>query len=200
MELREYVKIFQEQIWVFFGTVAIFVFAGISTHLILPDDYRSYLNLNVTRAGGYGSLAHVNAYEYDEFYRLQADERFADTVVRWIGSMRFQHDVLRESGAKNNLQLKAKRLSSQMIEVSYVTTQADQSKKVSKVIVDEINKKSKELNKDQKIRSWFKVVDDEPFVEKNKIEFWKMISICVSLGLFLGVWMVFIFHYFKKQK
>lgn len=198
MELKEYIQIFRKNIKVFFGTIIIVLLLGVGLYFFLPDNHKTHLSIDVTRAGK--RVGAVYQEQNDEFYRLQADERFADTVVRWLGSPRFQSDIALESGIDEGLNLKAKRLSSQMIEVTYVTESASQSQKVADLILDAVNEKSKKLNEDQKISNWFKVVADEPYISKNKINFYKMLGISLSLGIFFGFWMVFVFHYFKKDK
>jgi capsular polysaccharide biosynthesis protein len=198
MELKEYIQIFRKNIKIFLGAILVTLFLGVNFYFAIPDDYKTYLNVDVTRSGKKSGRVYQD--DNSEFSRLQADEKFADTVVRWLDSGRFQGDISYESEVETDLKLKARRLSSQMIEVSYVTDSVDQSKKVANAVVGAVNEKSKKLNGEQKISHWFKVVADEPYVVKNKINFYKLFAISLSLGVFVGFWAVLLRHYFRKGK
>lgn len=195
MELKWYIEIFRKY-WKRFATTVLIVFViGFGIYAAMPNNYKVTFDLNVTRTG----KEITGDYQYDSFYRLQADERFADTVVRWLGTSRIQQNILDESTSEGGLRLKARRLSSQMIEVSFVTNKPDDAQKVATAILNNVNELSMRLNQEQKLRSWFKVVGNEPFVEENKIGFLKLFLICVAVGIFLGFWVVFITHYFRKE-
>ncbi|MDH4330081.1 MAG: Wzz/FepE/Etk N-terminal domain-containing protein [Candidatus Moranbacteria bacterium] len=198
MELKEYIQIFKKNIKIFIGTILVTLLLGVNFYFLLPDNYKTYLNVDVTRAGKRSGSVYRD--DNDEFYRLQADERFADTIVKWLDSGRFKNDISSNSGVKGDLKIESKRLSSQLIEVTYVTNSMDESQKIADSIVDIVNQKTERLNEDQKISNWFKIVSDEPYIAKNKINFYKMLAISLSLGVFLGFWVVFVFHYFRKNK
>ncbi len=195
MELKEYIKIVKESGGLFLGVVFGIVLIGLGWYFMAPENYKVETNLNITRNG---KQEESNDYRYDEFYRLQADERFADTVVRWLGSERIKSDICK----KNNLcqqTLRAKRLSSQFIIVSFVSQKTDVAKTKSTKIINILNKETERLNKLQQSETWFKVLGDEPIITKNKISFQKLLAMLFSSGIFIGFWVVFIRHYFKTK-
>ncbi len=122
MEFKEWLDIFRKRtrmmITVILGCIAV----GVLWYVFQPRGLAADLTLNVTRIGS----QETSDYKYDDFYRLQADERFADTVVRWLGSPRIVSDIystahldadsLGLSGL--NKAFKSERLSSQMIRVT----------------------------------------------------------------------------------
>ncbi|MFC1608874.1 hypothetical protein ACFL2R_00715 [Patescibacteria group bacterium] len=195
MELREYVEIFRKNLKYFFITVLLVFVVGFGIYAAMPNNYKATLDLNVTRTG----REITGAYRYDSFYRLQADERFADTVVRWLGSERVKMDVRDHAKVATDLNLKAKRLSSQMIEVTFVVPAISDAEKVASSVSQFVNNNAKELNKYQKERSWFRVISSDPYVSGNKINFLKLVAVCLSISIFLGFWTVFAVHYFRKK-
>lgn len=206
MELRNFLKIFAKG-WIWF-MVPVFLTVGSGVAYkqyknSRPVSYQIALLLNVTRSG----IQVTDAYRYDDFYRLQADERFADTVVRWIESPRIVTDIYNETGiVSGGIDLKdlshafkTKRLSSQMIDVRFNAKSAREAQDISESLVKTINDESKQLNQYQKEDNWFKVIGDEPVIKEFKVRWKDVLPISIASGLFLGIWTVLIRHYLKKD-
>ncbi|MCX6765968.1 MAG: hypothetical protein NT136_03345 [Candidatus Moranbacteria bacterium] len=201
MELKEYIAIFKKYSRLFFIVVILAVVAGVSLELFQPLTYKSNLTLNVTRSG----IQETPDYRFDDFYRLQADERFADTVVRWLGSPRVVTDIYNEAGivsaglSQRSLSriFKAQRLSSQVIQVIFATSDSRIARNISNSIIKILNKKTEELNNLQKEESWFIIIGSDPVIRENK---WAMeIVVLASLlaGAFLGMLAVLVKNYFE---
>jgi hypothetical protein len=122
MELREFVNIFVDRKKLFFGVFLGFILVGLAMYRFQPGRYEAALLLNVSRTG----YEKTDAYRYDQFYRLQADERFADTVVRWMAAPSVREEMI-SLGAPEPVvvTLSAKRLSSQMIDVRYSASSSE---------------------------------------------------------------------------
>jgi capsular polysaccharide biosynthesis protein len=202
MELREYLKIFKNNLLLFLITVLVIIAIGVGYkeyQNYRPKTYQVSLLVNVTRTG----IQSTDAYRYDDFYRLQADERFADTVVQWLKSPRVVTNIYNEVGkVSGNIDLKelsrfftAKRLSSQVIEVDFSSGSAIDAQDTSVALVGALNQEAKLLNQSQKEDSWFKVVGDEPVIKEYKIQWRDVLPISIILGLFLGIWAVLLKHY-----
>jgi uncharacterized protein involved in exopolysaccharide biosynthesis len=202
MELKEYFAIFKKHFWLFLFVIAMFVTAGALFQLFHPLSYKSSLTLNVTRIGA----QQTGDYKYDDFYRLQADERFADTVVRWLGSPRVAVDIYNESkitteglsSRKLSRIFKARRLSSQVIEVSYVTKDIKTAQGVAGAVVKVINQETEKLNELQKEESWFTIAAEEPVIRENKWPWEIVILFSALIGIFVGCWAVLIRYYIKN--
>lgn len=196
MELKEVIKIFWKYRITFLAVTALVVAVAFAWHFLLPQNYATSLMLNVTRSG----TQQTGEYAYDDFYRLQADERFADTVVRWLGDSRTIVDIY--SAAKVSLHpsesLRAKRLSSQMISVTYAAPTIEDAKKVSKSIVETLNKQTEELNKLQKQETWFVILGSEPVITVAGWPLFKIFVAALLFGMFLAFWAVLGRHYFEK--
>lgn len=202
MEFKELLLIFRRN-FRFFANLALALFAlGMLVILVWPLNYRTALSINITREG-----KQVTAdYKYDSFYRLQADERFADTVVRWMKSPRMVADILNEAGVSTiglgQRQLsgffKAERLSSQLIEIEFLTKETASAQKISGAVEKILNTQTGKLDVDQNEESWFKIVKDEPIIRLAKPD-WLRLSIGLAmLAAFIGFWATLVRHYMSK--
>lgn len=195
MEFKEYLAIFKKYQKAFFATVGIFLLFGMGLFFLQPINYETNLTLNITRK----AVQNTEQYTYADFYRLQADERFADTVVRWIDSPSVRADILRDAKvAKINGAFVAKRLSSQMIQITYKTKDVLSGKKLATSIENILNEKANLLDREQQDPSWFKVVAFEPVSIISEISFLTFFTASLMLGIFFGVWIVMGKHYFEK--
>jgi len=180
----------------FFSIVIGVVVIGILTQFFLPIKYKVTTDLNVTRIG---YQKNTDDYRYDEFYRLQADERFADTVVRWLGSARVKMDINSMLGTNSVEKLKARRLSSQMIEVTFLIDETNCAEETVGVITKVLNKKTAELNKFQRDPNWFTLLANRPVVSEIKLPFGKLVAMLLPVGMFVAFWSLFVKYYWKKR-
>jgi uncharacterized protein involved in exopolysaccharide biosynthesis len=202
MELKEWIAIFRKHARAFWGTVGVFVVAGGAWYLFQPQHSVADLTLNVTRRGS----QETESYKYDDFYRLQADERFADTVVRWLGSPRVVSDIYEDAGMDTGTvdlrglagAFSAERLSSQMIRVRYRAQDAESARALSRSLLKIVTENIETLNKEQREKAWFKVVGDEPVVRDGKTSLSFSLEIALVAGVLLGFWVVLLRHYFAK--
>lgn len=196
MELKELVKIFWKYRMTFVLVTLLTVAVAFAWSLLLPKNYAASLMLNVTRT----AAQQTSEYTYDDFYRLQADERYADTIVRWLGDPRVIADIY--SSAKVSLHpsesLGAKRLSSQMISVTFVSPTVEAAKKTASSIVDVLNKQTEELNKRQKQENWFYILGSEPVITVAGWPWPKILFASLLVGMFLAFWIVLGRHYFEN--
>ncbi|MFH0969105.1 MAG: hypothetical protein V1804_01220 [Patescibacteria group bacterium] len=206
MDLKNYLKIFWKNIFLFLITVFIIVGAGAGYKAYKnskPIDYQVYLLINITRSG----IQSTPDYRYDDFYRLQADERFADTVVRWLESPRIVTDIYTETGIPSgdigirdlSKIFKVKRVSSQTVELKFNTANVRLAQDISESVSKIINREAKKLNESQKEDNWFRVIGEEPVIKENKIPWKNVLSISAVIGIFLGIWTVLIKHYLTRE-
>ena len=199
MEFREILKIFCKHQQIFLVVLIAFVVGGWLIFAMQPMRFQTSIMLNVTRK----ATQKTDAYRYDDFYRLQADERFADTVVRWLGSPNVSDEIIRESKIdrlKMKGSFKAVRLSSQMIQVNYVTTDATSGKKLSQSMRKVIESQIEKLNEEQKEETWFKVLASDPLISMDRISLKLIMFASILLGIFFGAWTVLGVHYFDQKK
>ena len=201
MELKEYLKIFRNNMKIFIVATVVIVAGTFVYFGLKPTSYNNSLALNITRMGN----QKTDAYKYDDFYRLQADDQFADTVVEWLKDPRTVANIYADAGIDSDrFSLKqlsgsfdAEKLSSQVVSVAFSTSSAEQGEKISDAVNKEISKNTDMLNQSQNEDSWFKVVAQNPVIVQ-----WKMNPVVILLaslmaGIFVAFWLVLIIHYLE---
>ena len=199
MELKEYLNILKTHIKAFFLVVILAVIGGIAFLTFRPVAYNTSLTLNITRSG----TQETADYKYDDFYRLQADEKFAETVVEWLKSPRTVADIYFNSSIDANQfslgklekSLRSEKLSSQIVSVKFSADTPEKAKKISDSISKVIAKNIESLNANQQEKNWFKIVAQDPVIAQNSLNFWVVILAALAVGIFLGFWAVLIIHY-----
>ncbi len=199
MDLKEYVLIFRKNKRIFFAVLGVSLLGATLIQFFWPRSFSSHLTLNVTRGGS----QETSDYAYDDFYRLQADERFSGTIVSWLGSPGIAVEICNDAGVdvaemkswKIRRLFKAQRLSSQAIQVRYGAPDEKTARKLSSSISKIINEKTSKLNHLQKEKQWFVVLAEDPMIEKSAPD-WKLTFLfSLVAGIFIGTWAVFIKNY-----
>jgi capsular polysaccharide biosynthesis protein len=201
MELKEYIQIIKKDKSLFVGTILLAVLAVFVYHSLKPVSYATSLTLEITRKGAQTTAD----YKFDDFYRLQADERFGETIVQWLKSPAVVSKIFQTAGLDSsgmNLRalaglIKADKLSSQLVSVSFSTKNMEESQKIYQAISKVLNDNTEKLNIEQKQDNWFIIKAQEPVIIKNKNN--SLLSFLASLlaGMFIGFWAVLIRHYLK---
>lgn len=199
MELREYLQIIKKHINLFIFTILIVVIVVFSFFYLRPISYDASLTLNISRQGS----QNTDQFKYDDFYRLQADEKFAETLVQWLKDPRIVSDIYSsaeietKSFSISRLQksLKPEKLSSQVITVSFSSPDPKTAQKISQSVVDVISQSTQSLNKNQKEDTWFEIVPQNPVIMRYSPDFKLILLGSILAGLFIGFWVVMVKHY-----
>jgi len=201
MELKEYLQIIKKYLNLFIA-VTLFTIAGVFAYFVFSSEsWSASLTLNITRAGAQETLD----YKFDDFYRLQADEKFAETVVEWLKSPRMAVDIYEKAGIDASgfsiRQLKksvtAEKMSSQIVAVSFSSPKKETSRKISDAVSGIIAENTRTLNKDQNEKVWFEVVAQDPVIVKDGYSaFWVFLA-SLAMGIFLGFWVVLVRFYLE---
>lgn len=201
MELREYFKIIKNDaaaFWVVMATVLLGVFAYF---VFRPVAYETSLALNITRS----EVQETSAYRYDDFYRLQADEKFADTLVEWLKNPRIASDIYSQSRIPTD-RLSLRRLgkifapekrSAQLVTVSFAAENPDKARKISAALSTVVSKNIEVLNRDQKESGWFQIIAGEPVIVKKDFNALAVLLVSMAAGIFIAFWIVLVRHYLK---
>ena len=201
MELKEYLRIINNQLNLFLAIIAIVVLAVFSFFYLRPVFYDVSLTLNISRSG----TQNTDQFKYDDFYRLQADEKFAETLVEWLRDPRIVSDIYSGAGidTKNfslkRLQksLKPEKLSSQVVTISFSAPDKKAAQKISQSIAKNITETTQSLNKNQKEDTWFEIVAQEPVIARYQPNFMLILLGSALAGIFLAFWVVLAKHYLK---
>ena len=201
MDLKEYLKIFREHGKLFIFAVAVVVAGGFLYFSLRPISYTSSLMLNITRSG----TQETSEYRYDDFYRLQADEKFAETVVEWLKNPRTAVDVYEKAGiSPDKLSLRqlskifvAEKRSSQLVAVSFLAGNENTAKEISKSLVAVVSQNTQMLNKKQNEDTWFEIAAQDPVIVRNEMKMMLVFLVSLAVGIFLAFWVVMLKHYLK---
>jgi capsular polysaccharide biosynthesis protein len=201
MEIKEYFSILKKQKEFFIGIIFIVISLTLAYFFFRPVSFETALFLNITRSGSQTS----DGYKYDNFYRLQADEKFAETLVWWLKSPRVVTDINSMAGkalSKPSLKRLGKifevdKLSAQIVSVKFSASDQITAKKTAEAIVTVLKKSTAELNAEQKENTWFEIIAQEPIILESKVNFGIIFLAALLAGIFLGFWGVMIRHYLK---
>lgn len=203
MELRELITVFQKQKLFFIGVVIACVFVAWVWQKEQPMSYEATLLINIGRTGA----SETTEYSYDSFYRLQADERFADTVVRWLSTPRVIEDVYREANLNPETLgiqdlgavFEAGRLSSQVISVKYTGENKQALEELAASAVTVLNRYTGTLNTEEKGQGWFVVIGSDPVIRDGRVSLNLALTVGLAVGIFIGFWGALFRNYFSRK-
>lgn len=202
MELKAFLQIFGLHARLLWGIVGACMVIGITFFVTQPERYSAALTLNIARTSG-ESTAQEN---YAGFYRLQADERFSDTIVKWLESPRVVEKIITGTGAQEILSerelrsaFSAQRLSSQVVEVRYAANTAADARARAAQILSVLNTMTEELNVNAQSEQWFVILGEDPVVRPHALGFLYLTLLSLSIGLFLGLVSVLFWHYYNED-
>lgn len=199
MELKEYLRIIKKDIKVFLAIVGAVVIAAAAYFYLRPTTFSTSLTLDVTRKGAQDTAD----YKYDGFYRIQADEKFAETVVQWLKSPRVIAEVMKEADMnsqdmslkKLSKVVKPEKMSSQVISVTYSSSDPKTAQNMATALQKIISKNTDNLNKDQREDAWFEVVAHDHITKRDIFNPVMILIVAVLIGIFAAFWVVMIRHY-----
>ena len=202
MDLKEYLEIIKKNFTLFLAIVVLVVLAAFGYSYSRPVRYDSSLALNVTRTG----IQKTDQFKYDNFYRLQADEKFTETIVEWLKSPRVVEDIYHNAGIDTSgmslrdmeKALKPEKMSSQLVIVSFSAPDIETSKKVSLAVLGAVNSNIAALNKDQHDEGWFQALSRDPVIVKYRVPPFLLFAASFVFGIFLAFWVVMIRHYLSN--
>jgi len=202
MELREYYKIWRENISVVIYTIVITAIVVYAWSMRVSQNYNTSFLLDISRAENQPT----SDYRYDQFYRLQADEKFAEAIVEWLKTPGVAQDIFSRAGIgteqKTMRQLAksfgAEKLSSLAIRVSFSTQTKEEAEKVAAAVSNVVSAKTENLNKEARDPNWFKVDISNLVVLKNIQDLRINLAIAALAGLFIGTLLAFGKHYISE--
>jgi len=202
MEFKEYLQIIKRNIRMFIFVVILVLVSGLTYFYARPISYDASLALNITRKG----VDQTTDYKYDYYYRLGADEKFADTIVEWLKDPGTVARIYENSEISSNdlslkkltKLLKPEKRSSELVLVSFSSSDEKELKHISDLIKKEISKNINDLNYLQKDMNWFDIFGEEPVIVKHSFNLFIVSAGLLFFGIFLAFWVVLITHYFKE--
>ncbi|MDI6778167.1 MAG: hypothetical protein QMD77_03170 [Patescibacteria group bacterium] len=202
MELKEYYKIWREHISVVIYAVLVAVVAVYAWSVKKSETYYASLLLDVSRV----ETQPTAEYKYDQFYRLQADEKFAETVSEWLKSSGAVRSIFDKAGVSSegktmrglSKSFQAEKLSSQLVSVRFSPQNEDEAKKIANAVSAVVSDKTKGLNAEARDPNWFKVDMSDLIVLKNTQDLRLNLALAAFVGLFVGTLLAFGKHYISE--
>lgn len=202
MELKEYIRIIKKNLLLFLAVVLVIVTSAFLYFTFRPVFYDVSLTLNITRQGS----QITDQFKYDDFYRLQADEKFSETVVEWMKTARVSADILGESGIDTSRMslstlsrtFRAEKLSAQVVGIRYQAPDIKTAEKLSFSTEKVLSRITQDLNRDQKEDTWFQLSSREPVIIKNDPDNIIIFMISLTVGIFVAFWVVMGRHYLSE--
>jgi capsular polysaccharide biosynthesis protein len=204
MELKEYYKILKANFSTAVYTIVILAVATYIWSIKQAESYSASLLLNVSRL----DTQNTADYRYDQFYRIQADDKFSDTLSQWLTAPGIASEIIAKAnfpgGDKTLRQLsrsfRGEKISPETVEVRFSATNPDEAKKIGDAIGVVIDEKTKNLNLNSQDATWFKVFPSNYIALKNIQNLPLNLGLASIVGLFFGVISIFFKHYFSEEE
>jgi capsular polysaccharide biosynthesis protein len=138
---------------------------------------------------------------------LQADDKFAETVVEWLKSPGITKNIFDKAGVNSSQKtmrnlsksFQAEKLSSNLVGVRYSTETSEESGKIAPAIASVVSEKTKALNADARDPNWFQVAASDLIILKNTQDLRVNLGIAALVGFFLGTLLAFGKHYISES-
>lgn len=204
MELKEYLSLIEKNLKMFFFVWAVALFLPIFFFFLKAQKYETVVSLNVGRT----QIEQTASYQYDQYYRLLADESFSDTVLLWLKDPETATVVLEKAGLKGkNFSwrelgsiFQGKKLSANYSQVHFSDFSPTQAEKLVQAWQAILNQKTDELNqKKNQETSWFSVVLGKPMTGLYVPDYPLVFLVSLIVGFPLAVFSVLFIDYFKKE-
>ncbi len=202
MELREYYKILKNNVAIIIYAVIIAVVIVYAWSVKKAETYSASLLLNISRAGVQNSAD----YQYDQFYRLQADEKFGDTIVEWLKAPGVTKKIFEKAEVNSDQatmrslskSFRSERAAPEIVSVQYSTSTDDEAFKIASAIESVISGRIEDLNASAKDPDWFRVDMSDLIILKNTQNLWLNFGIAAIFGIFIGTLLAFGKHYISE--
>ncbi|MEA2006842.1 MAG: hypothetical protein U9O20_01640 [Patescibacteria group bacterium] len=207
MELKEHVKIIKQHKMLFFGVWILFAGFVMAWFFSRPQAFEAVMSIDIARQSGQESSQSQEEYDFDQYYRLEADKSFAETLVQWLGDPGVVNFVFSDSKTEASGKslssfskfFKAERLSPNYVQVRYVTKNPPAAAAIFSSTKEIITKKTNSLNEESKDSNWFKTIFSGPVVAEKKLSFLPVFVGAVVGGLLLSIFSVLTRHYWKEE-
>jgi uncharacterized protein involved in exopolysaccharide biosynthesis len=208
MELKEYVKIVKQHKMLFFGVWILFAGFVMAWFFSRPQSFEAVMSIDIARQSGQENSQSSGEYDFDQYYRLEADENFAETVVQWLkdpGVVNFVFSDSETEASGDSLSsfskfFKAERLSPNYVQVRYATKNPSDAAAIFNSTKEIITEKTNSLNEDSKDSNWFKAIFSGPVVAEKKLPLLPVLVGAVVGGLLISIFSVLTSHYWKEEE
>jgi capsular polysaccharide biosynthesis protein len=202
MEFKKMLKIIVERRVIFIIIFLSTVFLVIGWLLFQPKKYQASLSVDVTRE----EVNKTTDYQYDQYYRLLADEKFADTVVQWTSDPQLVKEIFDGAEIKKDAKslrqfsrfIKGEKLSSNFVRIRFNVGEKEEAEKLANSIERTFIEKTAQLNESAKDENWFKLNFSPAIIVEYHPSFIGVFLAGAVGGILLGIFSC-LFHYYWKD-
>lgn len=203
MELKEYYKIWRANSSTVIYTILIFVVAAYAWSIKKSETYSASLLFGISRTESQSTAD----FKYDQFYRLQADEKFAEIIVSWLKSPGVAKDIFEKAGVNTDQRtmrqlsksFRAEKNSSGTVSVSFGTQNEEEAKKIASAAFSVTSEKTKNVNSEARDPNWFQVEMSNLVITKNVQDLRINLGLAFLAGIFVGSLLAFGKHYISDE-
>ncbi|MDZ7612022.1 MAG: hypothetical protein U5L10_04625 [Candidatus Moranbacteria bacterium] len=201
MELKEFIRLLKKHRRLIWIAVGIFLLAGFFLWQYQSRFYQASFSVNIDRK----NYQETEEYRHDQFYRLQADEKFAENITYWINDPGLLVEAGEEFSAKGGenfssiKSLQARQPSSNYVKVEYKSLEKQAINPAFQSLKTALDNKAEVLNSDKDDPTWFKLEYGNLAVHKNQPSVWLYLAVSAVAGLVAGIFLTLFVHYFKEE-
>lgn len=200
MELRDFIRLFIRRRTLIAWIMGAALIIGFFGYRLQTQWYEGAVLLSVTRQ----AAETTPEYQYDQAYRLQADERMADTLARYLESEIGRRDTARRvpfTGIRETefieSQVSAIRLSSNLVQVSFAATTPTEAESIAEAFFKTGEYYVASLNEQAGNRNWFTLVSSDPYAKDGRYTLLVALGVALVLGAIAAFWTVLGLWYWK---
>ncbi len=200
MEFRDFLNLMKKHLVIFWLIFLGVVVIGLVIYNQQNKLYLGSIAINITREG---SLNSNKDYQYDQFYRLQADEKFGKNIINWVGDpglmaiSRKEFKKLKKGKWEDIFKIKTTQLSANYVKVDFKSKTSKSAVVFGEALKKSLNNKNQQLNTGQNKNNWFKLIIEDTQVAKNNINIFFVLLVLSCFGILLGVFGVLVKYYFN---
>lgn len=193
MEFKQFLLVVWKRKNIFLFILLSVIFLVMVWFYSQPDKYDVIFSIDIVRE----NYQKTKDYRYDQFYRLQADEKFSDTIVNWLSDLSFNQKIRKNFREKALFMenLRAEKLSANYLRVSFNTKNDGDFLIISNSIKKVLEEKISETNGLAQDPEWFSVLVGDPVISKREFNFGLIFIGAFLSGVLLAVF-VSLFHYY----
>ncbi len=212
MELKALIKIFAKYKKMFWSIILLFLIGGCLFYILQPRNYIVSTTVNIVRLNLNKNLDdNKKEFENDfsSFYRAQADDKVADSIVAWLKSPSIVSDILTKSNRKDlsNMSIEdlsamydVNKISAQVVDVRFKVLNSKDGTKQVDAINKKINKLLKQMTPESSTNSWFRVSVQKPVIRFNEKSPLFIFLMSLVLGFFVSFCVVVFINYLKEEE
>jgi len=162
-------------------------------------DYKAMLPITISQT----ATEQTEDYKYDNYYTFRSIDLFTESIEKWFRNPNIvrrtfeKADLEPRRELKDNTKLfKARKLSSNYLEIEYVTDSRENGQKIAKNLIEVLNEEIDKQKKDKE--TWYKVNASSPYIQINKISNIIISVISLVCGFIITITYILIKHYLKS--